>query len=211
MKKQKLVIVGAGGLGREVCQLIHDINLKKEIFELLGFVDKKGTDQNLLARPLLGDDTWALRQHEELGFVLGIGASVVREKLSATYTDSELKPIELVHPTALLGHAISRGQGCMICAGSILTTDIQLGNFVNINLQCTIGHDCVLEDFVTLHPGVRLSGNVRVGRGCEIGTGAIILPGVNIGAYCRIGAGAVVTKDCAAKGTYVGVPAKKIK
>lgn len=215
MKKQKLVIIGAGGFGREVFQLISEINNFHENFEISGFIDQKGANSSLLKSPLLGDDDWALanlgRDREESpGYVLGIGSSVLREKIGKKYSDTIWKPVELIHPRAILGNEIRRGSGCIICAGTILTTDIQLGNFVNLNLQCTIGHDAVLGDFVSLHPGVRLSGNVRVGRGTEIGTGAVVLPGVKIGDYCTIGAGAVVNKDCEAGKTYVGVPAREI-
>jgi acetyltransferase-like isoleucine patch superfamily enzyme len=103
------------------------------------------------------------------------------------------------------------GAGCIICAGSIFTTDIVVGSFVTFNLMCAITHDDVIGDFATLAPACNLSGNVHVGEGTDLGTKVSAIPGVRIGRWSIVGAGAVVTRDLPDNVTAVGVPAKVIK
>ena len=99
----------------------------------------------------------------------------------------------------------------MITAGSILTNQIRIGNHVHINLDCTIGHDAILQDFTTLAPGVHVSGNVAFGHGCYVGTGANILEKLHIGEWSIIGAGSTITKDVPANTTVVGLPGIVVK
>ncbi len=89
-----------------------------------------------------------------------------------------------------------------------MTTNIRMGRHVLLNLNCTVGHDTVLGDYVTVSPGVNISGRVRLDDGVDCGTGASILPGVAVGHDTRIGAGSVVTKDWPPELTLVGVPAR---
>jgi len=111
---------------------------------------------------------------------------------------------------------IEIGEGTVICAGNILTTNIVLGKQVQINLDCTLGHDVVLSDYATLAPGVHVSGCVQIGRRAYIGTGAEILNGTQndpivIGDDAVIGAGACVTCSIPSGQTWVGVPAKPVR
>jgi UDP-3-O-[3-hydroxymyristoyl] glucosamine N-acyltransferase len=99
----------------------------------------------------------------------------------------------------------------IICPGAQTTVNITWGKCVIINLNATIGHDCVIGDFVTISPGANISGNVTIGKRCYIGTGAAIIEGVTICDDVTIGAGGVVVKDITEPGTYVGCPVKKIK
>jgi acetyltransferase-like isoleucine patch superfamily enzyme len=99
----------------------------------------------------------------------------------------------------------------VITAGCILTNQIRIGAHVHLNLDSTIGHDVLVEDFVTVAPGVHISGNVTLGGGNNIGTGAAIIQGVRIGAGSVVGAGAVVTEDVPPDVVAVGVPARVIK
>lgn len=101
------------------------------------------------------------------------------------------------------------GKGTMILKGSVITHSTVIGRHCIINLNCTIGHNCRIGDFVTISPGVNISGNVTIGNHCSIGTNAAIRQGVTICSDVTIGMGAVVLKDITEAGTYVGVPAKK--
>jgi sugar O-acyltransferase (sialic acid O-acetyltransferase NeuD family) len=142
---------------------------------------------------------------------LAIGSSEERKNIYTSLKGDYHFP-SLIHPSALLmsPDTIRIGKGAIICAGSILTTNISLGDFIIINLHSSVGHDCILGDFVSLMPGARLSGGVILEDGVYVGTNASILPGLRIGAGATIGAGAVVTKDVAPNSTVVGVPAKAI-
>ena len=107
--------------------------------------------------------------------------------------------------------AVWHNNGVIICPGAIVTVNVTLGRHVHLNLNATVGHDSTIGDYTTVSPGAAVSGNVTIGKRCYIGTGAVIIEKINICDDVIIGAGAVVVKHITESGTYVGVPAKKIK
>ena len=117
----------------------------------------------------------------------------------------------LIDPSAMLSSSVTIDEGSIVCAGSILTVDIEIGKHVAVNLDCTVGHDAVLQDYVTVYPGVHISGNVTVGQCVELGTGSQIIQGKKIEHKIVVGAGSVVTKDLLEQGTYVGAPVRRVK
>lgn len=118
----------------------------------------------------------------------------------------------LIYPNVCLDpDGVKIGQGSIICAGTILTTDIILSDFVHLNIDSTVGHDVRIGCYSTISPGVHISGRVNLGDGSFIGTGAVVLESINVERDVIIGAGAVVVKDLNEIGTYVGAPAKRIK
>ena len=205
----KLAIIGDGGFGREVAWVVERINRVKPTWELLGFIDDKKPDSGLIGGyPVLGDCNWLVEQQDEIYVVCAIGASKLRKKVIKKLHG--LKFATLIDPSAILSDRVEIGEGCIICAGTIITVDIKINSHVIINLDCTIGHDVILEDYVTLYPSVNVSGNVVLEESVEVGTGSHILQGLQIGENTIIGAGAVVVKDIKQCGTYVGVPVRKL-
>jgi sugar O-acyltransferase (sialic acid O-acetyltransferase NeuD family) len=152
-------------------------------------------------------------------FAIGIGDNAVRQKVAQRFR-GELPFINLMHPSATFGRGqrevISGGTGIVICAGVRFTNNIRVGDFTIFNLNATIGHDVIIEDFVNVSPGANISGNVHICARCWIGTGAQLNQGSSaaklvIGNDTMIGSGSVVVKNCDAHAVYVGVPAKRIK
>jgi sugar O-acyltransferase (sialic acid O-acetyltransferase NeuD family) len=122
----------------------------------------------------------------------------------------------IIHPRVERSEWIEIGVGTVICAGNILTTNIVLGRHVQINLDCTVGHDVIMGDYTTLAPGVHVSGWVHFGQRVYVGTGAVIINGTQespllIGDDAIIGAGACVTKSVPPGLTVVGVPARPLQ
>ncbi|NNE47532.1 MAG: acetyltransferase [Rhodothermales bacterium] len=203
-----LVIVGAGGFGAETAALVEDINDTASRWSLVGFLDDDpelhGT--SVIDYPVLGEVDW-LSKHRAR-YVAAVGRSRVREELTRRLSNIGATPATLLHPTVSIHASSSVGQGSILCRATTVTVRTMIGAHCIVNLHCTIGHDCSLGDCSTLHPGVHVSGDSRIGAGVEIGTGAVILPGVQIGAGSIVGAGAVVTRDLPAGVVAAGVPAR---
>lgn len=152
-----------------------------------------------------------LKQQNDAYAVCAVGNAKVRRQIIGKLSGSGVLFATIVDPSVILSKRISIGEGTIICAGTIVTVDISIGKHVIINLDCTLGHDDVIEDFVTIYPSVNVSGNVMVGECCELGTGTQVIQGKKIVKNTIVGAGAVVIRDINESGTYVGSSARKIK
>lgn len=209
---EKIAIVGSGGFAREILTLINDINRQKKKFEFIGFVgfDKS---QTMHGFPVIGNDEEINKTTEPISLVIAVGEPNLKETIRSKYTNPLISFPTLIHQSVIIGDSdsVKIGEGCIICAGCILTTDITLHNFVTLNLQCTVGHDTVINDYASFMPSVNISGEVNVGKGVYVGTGAKIINQLEIGENTIVGAGAVVAKSLPANCTAVGVPAKPIK
>lgn len=91
-----------------------------------------------------------------------------------------MKFATLIDPSVLVSKRVEIGEGSIICAGTIITVNIKIGNHVIVNLDCTIGHDDVIEDFVTIYPSVNVSGKVLIGECSELGTEMQIIQGKKV-------------------------------
>lgn len=209
-----IFIIGAGNFGREVAQLIKDINQDKKEWNLLGYIDETATKQGTLINnnPVLGGFEWIEKnQDKNLWAVCAIGNPKIKYSLLNRVAPYKINFGNLIHPNVIKNDFIEMGYGCIVCAGSFLSVNTKLGNFVSINPSCGIGHDTTIDDYTTLYWNVTLSGNVKILEGCEIGSKVAVIPQRTVGKWCIIGAGAVVVKDLPDNCTAVGVPAKPIK
>lgn len=208
---KQIIIVGAGGFGREVAWLIERINKEQNEWDLLGFVDDNTElmGSKINSYPVLGGINWLNKQNEEIFVICAIGSSRVRKSVISKIMNRKFAI--LIDPNVILSNEIEIGEGSIVCAGTILTVNIKLGKHSIINLSCTIGHDVVLHDYVTLYPNVKLSGYTILNECDEIGTGSQIIQGVTIGLDTIVGAGSTVIRNLPEHCTAVGSPAKAIK
>ena len=202
-----LAVFGAGGFGREVAWLAESCGR-----EVAYFLDDNPQVAKLNDIPVTTLDELVAKRRE-IEIAIGVGSPQARSKIAQRVAEAKLAFAELIHPRTEKSRWITWGKGVVICAGNILTTNITLGDQVQINLDCTIGHDVKLGDFATLAPGVHLSGWVFVGARTYFGTGAVVINGtadapIVIGDDAVIGAGACVVKSIPAGVTAVGVPAR---
>jgi sugar O-acyltransferase (sialic acid O-acetyltransferase NeuD family) len=213
------IIIGAAGFAKEVEWLIHDSNVfdTSEKHHINYFVGKNEVGEIINGIEVISDATFhqLLGSNQVQNVFIAVGSPALRKKLYQSIEKySSIHFPNLFDARAIYdkrSDAIRYGKGLVVCAGNVLTTNIEFGDFVHVNLNCTIGHDVVIGDFCTLSPSVSISGNVHLGNEVFIGTGAIVLEHLHICDQAVIGAGAVVAKDITEPGTYVGVPAKRIK
>jgi sugar O-acyltransferase (sialic acid O-acetyltransferase NeuD family) len=210
---QDIVIVGVGGLGREIAEWVEDINEVSPTFRLLGFLDddgsKHGTKRHDL--PVLGGLEWLAERSRTVATIVGLGNPAPKRRVVERLRMHSASFPSIVHPNAVIGRFVELGEGCVVCPGVIITTDIRIGSFVTFNFGLTVGHDATIDDYVTLAPGVNISGYVKVREGADLGANVATLPSVEIGEWSVVGAGASVTKSLPPNCTAVGVPARVIK
>jgi len=210
-KLKPLVIIGAGGLGREVAWLVTDINRQRPEWDFIGFVDDGVQGKTPEGYPVLGTLDYFLKLPSHPWAVVAIADSVARKKITQRLHTCRTKTATLIHPSVSMSNYVQIGPGSIICSGTIITTNVILGQASILNLGCRIGHDTVLEDFVSLMPATNLAGEVKVGEGSYFGLNSCAINRTNIGKWSIIGAGATVTSDIPDYSVAVGVPARVIK
>lgn len=203
-----VVIVGSGGHGREVLDVLRALEGTPSARPVEGFVDDDPSHLDRLERlgvALLGD----LDHLAHLGgdYVLGIGTSATRRRVVERLGDA-CTPIGIVHPGASIGSDCRIGQGVVVFERSVVTTNVTIGDHTHLNVGCAVQHDSVVGSFVQFSPGVLVNGDCDIGDDVFLGSGAIVTRGVTVGSGARVGAGAVVLSDVAPGRTVIGVPAR---
>lgn len=209
----KFAIFGTGGLGREIYVLA------KQVYEdfderFLGWYDDTVSKGNLvMGFPVLGGMDDLNSVDNAVGLFIGLGDSRTKKKVVGKIINSKVIFPSLIHPDVDVEdyQIIKHGKGCIIQKGCILTTNIQLGEFVFLNLDCTVGHDTKIGKFSSFMPSVNVSGDCTIGDACYFGTNATVINALEIGAGAVIGAGACVAKNIDPNTVNVGVPSKAIK
>ncbi|MBR9921773.1 MAG: transferase [Bacteroidetes bacterium] len=203
---KKICIIGTGGFAKEVLLIIYDL---RRMHEVACFMepDDVWQERSIMDIPVRPQSEFDASFHTAS---IGIGNSMIREKVTQQLP-AETKYETLISPKASWSPWNEAGEGSVVCAGAIATVGVKLGKHVHVNLLTTIGHDAVLEDFVTTTTSVSISGDCVLGRHSYWGNQSTIRQGLKVCEGAIIGMGGVVVKDITEPGTYVGIPAKKIK
>lgn len=204
-----LIIVGASGFGKEVAWLAKRLNIK-----IIGFLDdnKSLTGESFYNYPVLGlIGDWA--KYPNADFALAIASPRIRKRIVHKMLLEGIPKFKtLIDPSVEINKEETEiGKGSIICAGSICTADVRIGDFSIINKQCSIGHDVIINDFCTVAPKVMLGGHVHLYDGVEVGASSSIRQQLTVETGANIGMGSVVVKPVEANTLYLGAPAKKIK
>lgn len=213
-----IVIIGAGGVGSETAWIIEQINIKKDEWNLLGFIDdnKLLQGQSIIGYKVIGNieqlvNTYkSIKKEDRPYVVIAIANYNVKKDLVNKLKDM-FNFATVIHPDVFVHISNSIGEGCIIYPGVIMTVDIKIGNHVIVSPKCGIGHNSKVSDYVSLLWNVNVSGYDIIEEGSLIGSGATIIQNKVIGKDSIVGAGSVVVKDIEANKTAVGVPSKIIK
>lgn len=204
-------IFGTSGFAREVADICHILG-----YEQIIFIDRQVKTDKYFDYPLIDEKNIEQLTLSESHFVIGTGDNQLRKRIFCKFPTLEY--VNLIHPTSSFGinqkSIMGDVKGNIITAGVRFTNNIVIGDFGIYNLNCTIGHDCIINDFVNISPGSNISGNVHIKEGVFIGTNASVIQGefiskkLEIGCNSIIGAGAVVTRSIPSNSLAVGIPAK---
>lgn len=207
-----LVIVGAGGHGRETATSISNQIVGKTPL-LLGVLDdnpETSTEQLLqkMGLRLLGDHTW-LRNNNAL-YVLGIGSPSVRKALDLELSNWDREAWTSIHPAASVSETNRLGDGVVIAQGVVVTTNVDIGRHAHLNVNSSVSHDSIIGPYVTISPGAVICGSCVIEEAAYIGANACVIQGITVGKGAIVGAGACVIANVAPGQTVVGVPARPI-
>lgn len=205
-----LVIVGAGGHGREAWDVVEAVNAERPCWEPLGFVTDGGEDSEPLRRRGL-EVLGPIRHLATLDadYVVAIGDSRARRRVCDGLA-ARGRPATLVHPSADVATSATLAPGSIVAAGAVIGPGVRAGRHVHVNVNAVLETDAVLEDFVTVSPGCRLGAGAGLGEAVFLGAGSKVLPGLGLGALAVVGAGALVADDVGAECIVVGRPAQVV-
>lgn len=210
---QDLVLFGTGGLAKEVTTLVREINQNNASFRLVAYaLDDEWYNQGMELRGLPVISRKCLVEHkDDVVCVCAIGYPKDRRIVQASLKEEGVRFTNLLHPTTRLGEGVKMGEGCIIQPYSALMDDCKLGDGVFLNGYVTIGHDTVVEDYVTCFPRSQISGQVMIGEAACIGTMSFIIEKRKIGAEAVIAPGSIVFSNVKRGGYVMGNPAKRIE
>ncbi len=205
-----LIIVGAGGFGRELLQWIKDINRIERKWNIAGFIDDNvealknyKCDYEIIGK--LQD--WYPDDNQV--FACAIANPQIKESIVNKLKSRGAKFEKIIHPNAYIGDFSTIGEGFVMYPGAKVTVNVKIGDFVTL-LSSSVGHDVTIGDFTTISSLCGINGNVNIGRRVFIGSNAVIIPSRSIGDDAYIGAGSVVITNIKQSVKVLGNPAKKI-
>lgn len=211
-------LYGAGGFAREIMPLLKSsasvfVPPAAVAVDKLFFMETTPTEKQANGYPIISeDDFFGIDCHDKL-FNVAIASSVAREEIAERCIKRGAKPLSILAASAIVYDNNEIGEGAIICANCMITSNVKVGKFFHLNIYSYVAHDCVIGDYVTFAPNVHCNGNVHIHDHAYIGTGAVIKQGSSakplvIGEGAVIGMGAVVTKDVPPHTTVVGNPAR---
>jgi sugar O-acyltransferase (sialic acid O-acetyltransferase NeuD family) len=195
----KLVVVGAGGHAKVVVDAARAAG-----HTVLAAEGDTGGADDVLGVPVVQP----LSQLPADSFIIAIGDNAARKSQFEAHVAAGMRPVAVVHPSAIIGENVTVGEGAFIAAGAVVNPDARIGPNVILNTGCTVDHDCAIGAHAHIAPGVALSGGVSVGEGALIGVGAAAVPGAEVGAWAIVGAGATIIDPVPDGATAVGTPAR---
>jgi UDP-N-acetylbacillosamine N-acetyltransferase len=210
--KEKLVIWGTSGHASVVADIIR---LRGD-YEIVGFIDDVNPERAGSkfggATVLGGQETLEhLRREGVEHLIFGFGDCEARLRLAESVRDKGFRLATAIHPSAVVAADAVTGPGTIVAAGAVINPGTTIGENVIVNTCASVDHDCRVEDGAHVCPGVRLAGNVVVGRAAWVGIGATVVDHTRIGSGAIIGAGAVVVDDMPDGIVARGVPARVVR
>jgi acetyltransferase EpsM len=216
---KRILILGAGGHGKEVYSYILDLAARGDAIAVAGLMDDAKAPGPWEDTEVLGPierlaSHLAGHDGHEFGFITAVGSNAVRRELVKRMEALETPGVSawtLVHPHACVGRGVTIGEGTCLAPGVIVTTRVRIGSHCILNVHSSVSHDCVVGDYVNINPAATVCGNVQIGDGAFIGAGSTVKEKISIGEGAVIGAGAVVVRNIPPHVTAVGVPARVVE
>jgi len=203
--KSKLAIIGASGHGK----VLAEIALLMQKWGEVVFLDDSLTGEIAPGLAVVGRSKQYLDYINDYDFAVGVGDNSTRMKIVMDLIEKQASLPVLIHPSSIVASRVNIGPASVIGPGTIINCDSRIGKGVIVNTAATIDHDCFIDDYCHISPGVNLAGNVRVGTCSWVGIGSDVVQNISICSDVMIGAGSVVVHDVTVKGKYFGNPSRR--
>ena len=207
-----LVIIGAGGYGREMYgAALGSVGYGTD-FDVRGYLDARADALDGFAGypPVIGDPSTYVPEADDV-FITALGDVASRRRCVQQVAEHGGSFVSLVHRTAFLGPNVTVGDGSFIASNVVLTADVRIGRHVAVFHNTSIGHDTALEDFSHVYAQCSIGGSVQVGTGAVVYPGSVVTPRRTIGEGAVVGAGSTVILNVKPGVTVFGSPAKPVK
>ncbi len=213
--RKKIVLIGAGGFGREVAvSLIRTINWYEPTYDFLGFLDdgpQFQTGSMIDGYPWLGNRNWILDHKDEVFCTCTIGNAALKKTIQSELMKKGVQFETIIERTCYIAPDVVIGPGCVLYGGVKISVNCKIGTGVLLNDGVKIGHDVTIGDYTSIMPDTGISGGCRIGEQVDIGGHAFLIPGRKVGNQARIAAGSIVFSNVRANTTVLGNPAKRMK
>lgn len=206
---KQLVLIGAGGFGREVAGWAQNSPQQGREWRLKGFLDDnpRALDGHAVDLPLLGD-VWTYRPAADEVFVCAMGQPSLRAKVWEHFKAMGASFSRVIDADARIGPRVELGEGVILCPRVTLTCDLQIGVNTALNVAVAAGHDVGVGAHCQVSSFCDLTGKVMIGQRVFFGSRVSVLPGMRVGDDAVLGAGSVVTRDVEPAVTVHGNPAR---
>ena len=209
--KNKLLIIGSGGLAKSILDSIS----KNNITEVVGFIDEyKNKGEKINDLKIVGkirDIRNFVKNKEVNSFIIGVGDNFLRKSIYEQIMSLKLrnfKPISIIDKTATISSYASIGKGCYIAPKTVIQTSTKIGILNVINIGTIIDHDNKIGNFSSTAPGCVTGGNVKVGNLCHLALSAVVKNNISIGSNTIVGSNSYINKNCKSNSIYFGNPGK---
>ena len=205
-----IVIIGSGGVGKEVAWIIEQINEVEPTYKIVGFIDDDKTKLNteIIGYKVIGDLNYLKEINYQGDIVIAIANYEVKKSIVEKLKELKAQFPIIIHPNLKIHKSVEIDEGSILYEGSIISPNVKMGKYVIVSPKCGIGHDSIIQDYVSLLWNVSISGNDFIEEGVLFGSGSTVIQGKRVKKGSIIGAGAVVVKDIDERGIYKGIPAR---
>lgn len=203
---QKILIIGSGGLAREVSDWI------KGFFEIAGYATREpdGCRQFAMQGECFNDDVDPRRAGTDLA-IIAVGSPRLKMKLFTMFMDRGFSFPVVIHPSVSVAASANIGAGSVVAPGCVVSSGCRVGVGSYVNFMVGLGHESVLGNFCQINPGAQVGGLATIGDRVLVGSGATILNGIHVNVDATIASGAVIFNRVPANALMLGNPAKRMR